>query len=212
MSLNEKVEGWWTLNDDSYRDKSAYDRHGEPSSGSFPIDDSGPIGKSVDFSGKNSNIDTGWVVDLGTDSYTAEVWFNADESQTSNFPTFLSNYGGKGIICGLKEANGAWRIRHFSEGDEVAPELTSFGEWHHYVAVRSQDTISVYLNGGEVKDSRSITPSDVDNSNTMRIGSRPSEAQAFQGSLSEAKIYRKAMTEDEVNRLYQTRIEKHRYV
>ncbi|MCP3684906.1 MAG: hypothetical protein GY861_19770 [bacterium] len=75
-------------------------------------------------------------------------------------------------------------------------------EWYHIAAVKSEDNLSMYLNGIHEKEVDALSGYSLDTSGllNLRIGGYSSH---FNGKIDEVKIWDKALTSEEVEELYQ---------
>jgi hypothetical protein len=77
------------------------------------------------------------------------------------------------------------------------------GIWYHLVAVKTSQTLSLYVNG--VLDATRILPTDVNtgrNSASLRIGSYVAEGAFLNGTVDEVMLFRRPLTNGEVAALY----------
>lgn len=92
--------------------------------------------------------------------------------------------------------------------DCITPETIENDIWYHIAATYDQQNMKVYIDG-ELKISCPATASMVNNSAPFSIGARYSGyndgyySWHFDGLIDEASVYNRALSEDEINAIYQ---------
>lgn len=109
----------------------------------------------------------------------------------------MAEYDGR-LYCGTLPAGRVLSIeagRNATYDDEVAPG------WQHLVAVRQKQRLALYVNGKQVASSAPFEPGDYDLScrQPFKIGAGPGDF--FKGSLSDLRLYRRALSDEEITRL-----------
>ena len=79
-------------------------------------------------------------------------------------------------------------------------------EWNHVVVTYSKDKRTLYVNGKKnCEDEISGTFESRPNGNTLDIGADSSTVRVFDGKMSDIRIYRSCLTEEDVENLYLTK-------
>lgn len=88
---------------------------------------------------------------------------------------------------------------------------TTLNEWHHVVCKGDGTNLRLYIDG-ELKDTRAIsglTYTRKSNSNPLIIGKRtPTSSGGIAGTLKNLKIYDRPITDEEITKLYNEKVEK----
>ncbi len=137
---------------------------------------------------------------------TIELWCKPDLAEQSD--RWMVNTIGSpnsGYRLGMSGGCVAWQIpvtnwSHLVRCEEPLP----LGEWTHVMATYDNDTMRVYINGEEqaqMKRGGGIQPSET----TMNIGNYTPEHPTafFSGLLDEVRIYKRALSPDEVQTRYE---------
>lgn len=177
---------------------------------------------STPSSGGDERLDFGNVLDTGTASYTASLWFKADTldasvqsivgkgnngSKNDGWRIWL-NYDGL-IIRGNHGVDGTQRLQLRHDGIKV-------GQWYHVAMVINQETgkWEASLNGVHSSDSNSpwyipsgltdsFTPGvNFDNTSDLKLALRQDNGYEFRGLLDDFSILRRALTAEELNTLH----------
>jgi hypothetical protein len=101
------------------------------------------------------------------------------------------------------------RIFSFEAGkNAISPGPVPSG-WHHVVAVRSKDHLTLYLDGKQLSQSVSFNPSlfDLNNNEPLRIGFGTNDY--FVGNMAELRIYNRSLTKGEISFLSDKKHIKH---
>lgn len=204
-------------------------RIGEIKGGKFV---EGKIGKGIYFDGKERETECIFFKDLAKDrffqdfegnSFTISVWIKPDSTKEYNKQQEILNTGGD-IGPGWR-LTFTWRMIQFRTGTgkkddqgkgeywevKTNPSIDKIilDDWNHIVVVRNEDGIlSLYLNGKKVAESDKkfeIIPSNYG----LTIGAyRNGYAYGFKGIIDEVKIYKGALTPEEILKEYKGEIEK----
>jgi len=207
--------GYWSFEDN--RGSTATDFSGFGNDGTLtnmnPATDwvDGRLGTALDFDGSDDQVTVGddESLDIGqNDSFTSSVWFKwfgGDQGyliSKRRYDTGYTNY----ITDSDFGAN--LRIRLFdSEGDtaKVTWEPPQ-NKWTHLVTIldRSNDQWRVYANGELVGTDDASSIDDASSPRDFVIGSRPGAGRYFDGQIDNVRIYDRALTEANVQDLYQS--------
>jgi len=163
----------------------------------------GKLGKCFEFSGgSNEEINLGDTILSGTTDFTMACWINS-EVTTSGARLLFNNYA-SGYTGGVQfYVNGADRkLMYWSSSGSLASDTAisgTDGEWDHVVLTRSGTTMTIYLNGSA--DGTSTISHSIAGAN-MTLGGSSTGSEVFDGKIDEASIWNRALTTDEISRLY----------
>lgn len=215
--LQKGLVGHWTMNSEDVdngkiRDRSAYDNHGTLNGG---VSNGGyaPSGFALEFDGNDDNVDLGdpSLFNEITDEFSVSVWF---KTSSTGDQVILNN-------ANYNDDTG-WQIRTDSgdriqleyydtsngntQPDSNAGNLTN-GQWHHFVVTFDANNEFVYYVDGKYDlNGSSNEILDNDNINT-RIGAMEISGhdRRFNGKISDVRVYNRALSQSEINQLYNQR-------
>lgn len=129
---------------------------------------------------------------VGTASgYVVGQSFNAD---TDGWRFGARNPDG-GVALGWEHTTGG---THFFE--DVAG--TPIGAWHHIAVTFTSGTMQIFVDGALTKNATALSPITYDTA-PLRIGCRADNANAFNGSIDEVRLYNRQLTLTEISSLAQ---------
>ncbi len=165
--------------------------------------------RSLLFNGANDYVTFGTTLgNFGIDDFSVAFWFKT----TSNNCTII----GKRAIC----ANDSfWNIgiadgALYAEIDQdefgtnyilaYTDEIFNTDNWHCIVVVRSGEMLSVYVDGVKLAFDSADEPANISNSADMLmgIGACSEGLDPYAGLIDDLRIYSRALSEEEINRLY----------
>lgn len=94
-------------------------------------------------------------------------------------------------------------VHSIEAGKNATYDHTLNPGWHHIAAVRDGDRLRLYLDGREVARSTTFEAGDYDLSTDEPLEIGRGGHDYFRGSLSDLRLYRRALTAEEVVRLYE---------
>ena len=171
-----------------------------------PAWSSGRLGQAIDFDGSDDYVTYGDVLDVGTSNFTIAAWVKTDvvnsayHAIATKNANFCPNYQ-----FGLHSSN---KFFMAYENPGCATDSTSFsantataGVWYHLVGVvdRTNGT-TLYVDGVAQTPDPAETGS-LDNTGTLYIG-RHDGGLYWDGVIDDVRIYKRALTADEVWKLY----------
>ena len=223
-----ELKGYWPL--DEMSGSTAADASGNGNTGTLnganglPVWTSGQINGALAFDGTDDAVQIANEpnFDFGTGDFTLAVWAKINLPDTG-FGDFIA----KGVVGACCNADGypgyelgeyyntiAFRLEDTDTAGangrntvEVSVSAAPYiGAWHHYAAVRSGNTASLYIDGVLVA-SNSTTLSAAYNTNNdfpLALGARIywTTADVLKGSLDDARVYNRALSPSEVADLY----------
>jgi len=170
--------------------------------------DTGVFGQAAKFDG-NSVIDTHIEINsAGTITYSC--WFNPITGNTGTWNFILGQYSNFWINISEDTTNdGAtankiiFIVLDGSNWHKIEPSFNySNGQWYHLLAIVKNNNQIFYING-ELIGSLTITKS-TDNSYSLNIGSDIEDisGHGVTGLIDQVRIFNRALTEDEIKKLY----------
>jgi len=213
-NLKNGLVGHWTFDGKdmtpNVRDKSGQGNHGGlilgASGNTSTTTVPGKLGQALEFDGVDDYVDVGTGSSLNPISeMTIEAWFKTSASgviQTIYYSYLSSSDAMQFRIRSDKlevrtDTGASWTTFPYISG---AKNVTD-GEWHHgvFVLSNSGQTLTVYLDG--VSDG-TIT-GDTVSGFSPTINGIGGNIQFFNGSLDDVRIYDRALSADEISRLYE---------
>lgn len=211
------VAGYWSFDDGTINGKNVKDVLGDNDGELMgnPKHVRGKVGKALEFDGQNFvHIEGTDTLDFnGAEAMTVAAWINGD----SDSPVVGVVEGCCGTIVAQRDVN-SWALRF--DGRNGGAELEFIvnvggwqgdggfgipvypkGEWHHIVAIIDGNKRYIYGDGKLMKDDNFNGP--------MQSGSTEHEIGnandgGFVGLIDEVVIYNKALSANEVERLYRS--------
>ncbi len=194
--------GWWTF--DEGTGTTAYDSSGNGNNGTFsspaPTWTTGEVGSgALSFNGTSSYVSVPSGPTLTYNPITFAVWVNEPTSTLGTFMIGKSTYGGF-----LRDyGNGQYEWDIYSGGEHnIFATIPSYNQWHFIVGTYDGSVQKLYVDGTLATSTNlSVTPQ---TTSDFGIGAcifcGPS--QFTKGLLDDARIYNRALSATEVQRLY----------
>lgn len=109
----------------------------------------------------------------------------------------MAEYDGR-VFCATLPSG---KIFSWSAGRVAMADRSLPAGWHHVAAVKSDDRLSLYVDGKRIAQSSAFDTADYDLSGTgpLRIGLGPNDF--FSGRLSDVRLYRGALTAEQIGEL-----------
>lgn len=212
MSLQQGLVGHWTMNDEdtsggTIYDKSAYNNHGTIN-GASP-GQAGIVGQSFNFDGNDDYIVTNYLGPYDTNTFAISAWFKINLTTSADYSTIVDNYDGSYPQVSIQyneNGNGLdFRLHDGNESIIISAGTQSGGVWIHGVLVRDKNEAIIYVNGKEEgRNSNASLNTNLQNSN-IQIGERPDGNGSMDGQIADVRLYDRALSESEVNQLYNKR-------
>jgi hypothetical protein len=224
MNLQKGLVGHWTMDDadtsdGTLYDRSAYDNHGIINSG-VTTGSSGIIDKSFSFDGSISAY-------IGTDlSYnttslsqvTVSAWYNSTSTTQHIIASSDRNEYWR-FAVGSDESDGVqWTVSSSDMVSSTSRTAIQDGDWHHLVGVFDTSVTNdhkIYIDGQLDSEADFFTSgigSGAVSYTHIGTGSEASSQNGstgpddvMDGNLDDVRVYNRALSEDEINALYQMR-------
>jgi hypothetical protein len=140
-----------------------------------------------------------WVKSDSTSNPAASEYIISKETSSAGYALWF-NTGGE-IVCGIDDDGTSFP--EDSAGDTASNTDFYDNTWHHIVCTRDTTSgrLSLYIDGRLFDSDTSLSATgDLSNSDSLTIGDRnaTNDTDDFNGDIDETKIYRAALTSDEV--------------
>jgi len=214
-SISSGLVGYWSFNGEDVSGTTAYDRSGNNNNGtnSGATPTLGKLGQGMSFNGTSSNIAIANNSSLKPSlPVTLSAWFRTEDAgvrQNIITTDTVSPYYG---IWLQVSTTGKISIS-YGDGGTPGPEsrrtkdgatTLSANTWYNVTVVINGPTdINIYLNGVDDGGTYSGTGDALTYSTgEMFIGQASASNSVFDGSIDEVRMYNRALSADEVTRLY----------
>jgi hypothetical protein len=216
-SLEKGMVGYWKLDDAS--GTSAVDSSGNGNTGTLtngPTWTTGRIGGAVDFDGTNDYINAGTDASLSlTGNFSLSAWINPSSYHTTGYFGLKNGFIGRGPAGTFNYALQATDATTISFIKRTSPEALIFynftgistltDQWTLVSAIVSGSTVTLYING-QYFGAQSIGTIASVAGDVLYLGTNiPGNSEcSFTGKLDEVRIYNRALSAEEVAKLYRT--------
>lgn len=209
--LNAGLVGHWKL-DGNAKDATPYSNDGAVTGATSTTDRQDRANGAYEFDGSGDYIDTtnlsDELADIPNDDFTVSTWFRSPTN--SSLPTAISfgvpeNWSNDLFILYVGEG-GDRGIRVWWDGSTryTYGQHIASSDWQHVAMTRTADTIEIYLNGSSIGTG---TAAGTWTSTSVTIGtanSNGSMVQRYTGKLDDMRVYNRALSVDEIQRLGKT--------
>src|SRR3989344_1152293 len=215
---NSGLVGYWSMEEGKGNSRT-FDRSGQGNTGTLtnmdPLTDwvngATSTGQALDFDGSNDyvNVSHNAALDI-TGNLTLSAWIKKDTNAGAD--GIIGKGGCYNMICPYSLRSGGTGPIIFAindgtagQNDVVTSSVLNLNTWYYVTAVRSGNNVSLYINGqlnaGPTAQSKTPTASGDALSIGVADGGNPTDA-PFDGSIDEVRVYDRALTSSEVERLY----------
>ncbi len=207
--LEDGLVGYWPFNGADVSGTIAYDRSGQSNNGTIagsPLMVVGKLGQALNLDGVNDTVTAADHASLDCASaVTVSAWFYP-RSLSGGWHVIAakgignnSNYGlwHDGAKFSVTFSNGASWINHYTN------QTYSPGRWYHLVGILDSvnDNARLYVNGQLDIDNQTETTNTPTNNDPFAIAADYGGNWA-DGMIDEVRVYNRALSVDEVRRLY----------
>ena len=161
-------------------------------------------GGSIVFDGTNNYVDCGNILNNLT-NITYEIWFNTIAS--SPYDSLIEKDRAPWVSAALHLYSGkiGWVVGNIT-GAPYSTNVTSDllyndGNWHHAVGTYNENTINLFVDGVLQSTTNSTTPI-VYSSRKFQIGFHFESFSYYDGKISVARVYNRALSSQEVLQNY----------
>ena len=211
-SNDESLIGYWPFSEGT--GTTTYDRSMKGYDGTFtgaPVWTNGKYGNAILFDGIDDGIDIAETNFNTTYNYTMEAWIKPIGAHLHYTGTIISsgNWNIAHWALGVGQTNNYLEFRNpdgtTTYGGIQKTYNFALNQWNHVVVTRNIGTVKFYVNGNLIGTSSvgSTYPLNTTYSNTM-IGRETYAGGyfAFNGSIDEVKVYKTALSDDEIRAHY----------
>ncbi|MCP4110167.1 MAG: LamG domain-containing protein [Desulfobacteraceae bacterium] len=212
--LNAGLVAYYPFNENA-NDASGNGNHGTVNGAVLSEDKFGNASHAFSFDGTDDYIEVPHSQSLNMPSFTLFSWvkFNSDIGKTQKRIVCKQQnnshaYGLEIFGNGFYGSIGNRLVMHTSDGSTwytvMSETQLNPGEWYNVVGTYDGTEMKLYING--VSDASLLQPNGqtLDNNAPLFIGrSQPGIIYAFDGSIDETRIYNRALSQEEIQKLYQ---------
>jgi len=214
IGLTNGLVGYWSFNGMDMAATTAFDKSGQNNNGTLtngPVRSEGKIGQALSFDGLDDKIDFGnpSTLDVSTTAWSFSLWFKT--SSTGAYQFLL----GKSQTAVTQ----SWEVRitngnvlqtnwydNLNNDFVTGTTVVTDGRWHNVAVTRqggAGGTITLWLDG-KSEGTTSETPRNVSNSYSVTMGTdgRAPGIFPYTGLIDEVRVYNRALSVDEIKRLY----------
>ena len=198
------LAGWWKLDDATGTtavDSSPAGGHdGTLTNG--PVWVAGHLGGALQFDGTDDYVDSGWSENLST--WTISCWVTSPAAPSST-----------GSPSGPlhRENNYQFNWNHSNGGNWPASVATNVGAWTparlgtlsantwYFIAGTFDGTDLKAYTDGELITTVALSGTPASDTNTMKLGRHAANTQYFGGTVDDARVYNRALTQEEIQQV-----------
>ncbi|OGZ43466.1 MAG: hypothetical protein A3C84_01945 [Candidatus Ryanbacteria bacterium RIFCSPHIGHO2_02_FULL_48_12] len=203
-TLRSGLVGYWSFDAGDVAKNTAYDRSGQGNNGTLtngPTPAAGKLGQALSFDGSNDYVGAGALDVVGNITISAWVYPRSygGASKGRIVDNSLNVAGYKFVINNVDTTNGY--VFAANGVDSLAPNSATFNVWQHVVAVCDTVSVRIYVNG--ILKSTSAPNCPATSNTSLHIGDSLNLApRQFDGLIDDVRIYNRALSSDEIKRLY----------
>lgn len=207
---SDNLIAYYPFKDGTARDDARNANYGDPTAyngtvnGATYLPDSGLRNKgSYLFNGTSHWIDLGTQFSTPSNSYTLSCWVYLNNNADGNLDAsiYLKEDG-----AAILRADGDGTYTHYirdNNGVQSVSGSINVDQWEHVAGVWNGSEIELYING-VLQGTSSTVGIDTSLTGGQAIGRRPDDTlQYMDGEIDDARVYNKALSQSEVNQIYQ---------
>ncbi len=211
--LTDGLVGFWSFNGPDMDGNEAYDRSGQGNTGTLTgtTRTIGKVGQALDFNGSTDYVnvpENNNDFDI-TNNITISTWVKLDDLDRV-----------ESVVCKeyLSDVDCVYQIRTYQSGNRfdfvffngtsykhTIPDVSiiySTNRWYHVAGTYDGNTRRLYMDGLLVKETIEAAGSILTTNDPLRIGTETAAPWYLKGSIDEVRIYNRALSAQEVQRLY----------
>ena len=220
--LTNGLVGMWSFNGPDLTTTTAYDRSGQGNNGTLtngPSRVAGKVGQALNFDGVNDYINVGSGSSLDNlGPMTASAWIYAKSSGEGGLTgrIFDKCMTGGSNNCWIfyQTTGGVGGLTFYVDGSTILRRISSNGviqynKWHHVLVtwdgvITTAASVHIYVDGNEVTYTTTTNGASrtSDAIESLIIGNTIDSNRTWDGLIDEVRIYNRALSPDEVKRLY----------
>ena len=176
----------------------------------------GAVMNALRFDGVNNEVQVSDHADLElTTNFTASVWFKLDADNTAQQKILFKEHSVEPFISWEISINASRDVMFLLSNTAsnsgtptsyfyVGSNPISVGQWYHAVAVKNGGDLTFYINGAEDEwyNNGPYTGTIIASDSDFLIGAGGGTSAVFQGEIDDARIYQRALSSAEVQKLY----------
>ena len=205
--ISNGLVGYWSFNGPDMESATAFDRSGQGNDGTITGASiiNGKVGQALNFDGTDDTVITAsFRASLNiTGPITISVWIYPHSLTPLGYIGFVQKTNFSSSYY-LGTGNNKTDISFYYGGTQVAltaSNVLKLNQWQHVAVSYSSTGTDIYWNGTSAIHSDTIaTPAG--NNGSLEIGYRDDTSRWFDGIIDEVRIYNRALSADEVLRLY----------
>jgi len=192
--------GWWKLDEGS--GTIAHDSSGHGNDGIIRGDThwvSGRIGNALEFDGSGDYVDTGYSTDLPI--WAVCAWVKSPRAPSADAPSgpvhrernYQLNWNHTNPIfrgAAVLNVAGTWYAASFGSLEA--------NTWYHLVATYDNQTLKSYKNGSLISSNPAPSGNPRPETATLKFARHAVQANYFTGTMDDLRVYRKALTGEEI--------------
>ncbi|GHK03911.1 hypothetical protein SY2F82_66100 [Streptomyces sp. Y2F8-2] len=191
--------------------------------GGVPGEVAGRIGKgAISVSASRPGVEVPYLpaLDVGSGDFTYALWFRHTLTETDANAALLWAYGSvsgapslwvraqpsqRRLLAWAETPAGAVQVALTDPGPSAA---FGDGAWHLLAVSRSSGTLRLSVDGTTAAETTGLSGAltSAATPEGLRVGSKPGNLDVFTGSLDEARLYKRALTTDELTRIAQSAV------
>jgi len=170
------------------------------------------VGGCMSFDGVDDMIEVPHDPSLNfsaSDAFSIELWIKTSAITSQTFVSkFTSGVGTPGYLLQMtSDGKIVWDIQDTGFSNVVGSENVADNTFHHIVAVRDvqSDQLQIYVDGILDASATDTTTGTLSNTRNLYVGRRDASlgiVEPFNGTIDELRIYRRALTFDQIALLY----------
>lgn len=167
----------------------------------------GAVGRANKFDGKTNHINTGIKASQLNDGGTLSAWVKLNNKKSkTDYAIFSDN---STLMVMLTSDGDTLENVGFITGDEGVGDFVKDQQWLLITCVITRDKLILYVDGKKAIDEKRSSKSFSDQS--IYIGSNGKDS-FFKGQLDEVRIYKRALSAEEIKAIYQSELNQGREV
>ncbi|MEV6737773.1 sialidase family protein [Streptomyces sp. NPDC051104] len=191
--------------------------------GGVPGEVAGRVGKgAISVSASRPGVEVPYLpaLDVGSGDFTYTLWFRHNLTETDANAALLWAYGSvsgqpslwvraqpsqRRLLAWAETPAGAMQVALTDPGPSAA---FGDGAWHLLAVSRSGGTLRLSVDGTTASETTGLSGALTSTATPdgLRVGSKPGNLDVFTGSLDEARLYKRALTTDELTRIAQSAV------
>jgi hypothetical protein len=218
LGLTAGLVGHWSFDEADLAGTRAVDRSGQGNHGTLtnePHRTKGKIGQALEFDGSNDYVDAGNAtsLDIGTGDYALSAWVKLP-GPSAKHRLLVRSGGGTvkddGILFQINASTGVLELwvangtSYVINGFAGTTDLRD-DQWHHVVWTWDRDVGNrFYIDGVQEAADTTVNSDNILSDGNFTLGGSAGIARSLHGALDDVRIYNRALTADEIARLYKS--------